>query len=226
MRLLPRYPGVLALAFILAFTMWYARALERRERVSERQLEASLTFVNAPTDMVITSETPRALLVRVRGTLRRLMALESSQTGVILDLRGIDEGEHELVVESRDVVVPTGVEVIAVIPSQVPIRLEKLIRRRVPIRPRLSGEPPEPWRITSVRAEPAQATVVGPREQVEALQAVATDPIGLDAAMGPVEVVVGVRSPHPLTRIETPLTVRVTVDMEEPEAAPAGERRR
>jgi len=206
--------------------MWYARALERRERVSERQLEASLTFVNAPTDMVITSETPRALLVRVRGTLRRLMALESSQTGVILDLRGIDEGEHELVVESRDVVVPTGVEVIAVIPSQVPIRLEKLIRRRVPIRPRLSGEPPEPWRITSVRADPAQATVVGPREQVEALQAVATDPIGLDAAMGPVEVVVGVRSPHPLTRIETPLTVRVTVDMEEPEAAPAGERRR
>lgn len=226
MRLLPRFPGLLALAFLLALTMWYARALERRERVSERQMEASLTFVNVPADMVITSETPRALLVRVRGTLRRLMALEPSQTGVVLDLRGVEEGEQELIVESRDVVVPTGVEVIAVTPAQVPIRLEKLIRRRIPIRPRLAGEPPEPWRVIEVRVEPPEAVVVGPRESVEALQAVATDPIGLDAAEGSAVVVVGVRSPHPLTRIESPLTVRVIIEMEESVEKPTEGRQR
>ena len=121
--------------------MWYGNALERRERISERQIEASLTLVNVPADMVITSEVPRSLTLRVRGPLSRLRSLSAGEIGVVLDLRGASEGENDFSVEARNVKVPAFVEVLAVYPSQVPLRLERLVRRKVPVHPRLNGTP-------------------------------------------------------------------------------------
>ena len=127
------------LAVVLACLVWYASALDRRERISERQLDTAVTLVNVPPDMVITSEVPRFLSLRVRGPLSRLRSLDPVQTGVVIDLRGAGEGQRDFPVETRNVVVPAGVEVLAVSPSQVPLRLERLGRRRVPMRARVVG---------------------------------------------------------------------------------------
>ena len=45
-------------------------------------------------------------MLRVRGPLSRLRTLEPAQTGVVIDLRGAGEGEHEFAVETRNVIVP------------------------------------------------------------------------------------------------------------------------
>ena len=55
--------------------------------------------------------------------------------------------------------------------------------------------------------------LTGPRFQLEALQAVATEPVNVDGADGPVEAQAVVRSPNPLMRVVEPLTVRVTVEI-------------
>jgi YbbR domain-containing protein len=221
---MPRYPGTLALALLLALIVWYGKALERRERISERQLEAAVTLVNVPADMVVTSEVPRELLLRVRGPLSRLRGLDSSSTGVVVDLRGAGEGEHEFPVETRSVLVPDGVSVLAVSPSQVPLRLERVVRLRLPVRPRVTGEPAAGLAVSRVTAQPASVLVSGPRLQLEALRGVTTDGVAIDGTAGPVEAVVAVRSPQPLVRILEPLAVRVSVQVvaesEPPERGP------
>jgi YbbR domain-containing protein len=212
-RLLPRSPGNLLLAVVLACLVWYANALDRRERISERQLDTALTLVNVPADTVIISEVPRYLSLRVRGPLSRLRALDQSETGVVIDLRGATEGEHEFPVETRNVIVPAGVEVLAVSPPQVPLRLERIGHRRVAIRPRLSGQPVPGMTVGAVRVEPTTAVVSGPRLQLARLQSVPTDAVSVDGADGPVDTVVAVRSPQPLMRIVEPLTVRVIAEI-------------
>jgi len=213
MRRFPRYPGTLLLALILACVVWYGKALERRERVSERQLDASVTLVNVPPNMVITSEVPRQLVLRVRGPLSRLRSLDPAQTGVVVDLRGAGEGEHEFPIETRSVAVPEDVEVLAVSPGQLPLRLERVVQRRIPVRPRVSGEPAEGLVLGDIEAVPPTVLVSGPRLQLEALRVAATDAVSVDGAEGPVEAVVAVRPPQPLVRIIEPLAVRVTVDI-------------
>ena len=213
MRLLPRSPVNVFLAVVLACLVWYASALDRRERISERQLDTAVTLVNVPADMVITSEVPRFLSLRVRGPLSRLRSLDPVQTGVVIDLRGAGEGQRDFAVETRNVVVPAGVEVLAVSPSPVPLRLERLGRRRVPVRARVVGEPAAGLAVGSVLAEPATAMLTGPRFQLEALQAITTEPVNVDGADGPVEAQAVVRSPNPLMRVVEPLTVRVTVEI-------------
>jgi YbbR domain-containing protein len=208
-----RYPGLALLALVLAAVVWYGKALDRRERVSEKQLEASVTLVNVPPDLVITSEVPRALVLRVRGPLSRLRSLDPSQTGVVIDLRGAGEGEHEFTVETRNVAVPEGIEVLVVSPAQVPLRLERVVQVRVPVRPRVVGEPAEGMDIGKIEVQPATVLVSGPRLQLATVRNLTTDSVSVDGAEGPVEAVVSVKAPLPLVRIVEPLAVRVTVDI-------------
>jgi YbbR domain-containing protein len=223
-RRFPRYPGTLALALLLACVVWYGKALERRERISERQIDASVTLLNVPAEMVITSEVPTSLVLRLRGPLSRLRSLDPAQIGVVVDLSGAGEGEHEFAVEARSVTVPADVDVIAVSPSQLPLRLERVVRLRIPVRPRVSGEPAAGLAVGDISAQPAAVLVSGPRLQLEALRGVTTDAIAVDGAAGPVEAVVAVRSPQPLVRIVEPLAVRVTVEIVT--APPQSQRRR
>ena len=226
MRFLPRSYVNLVLAVVLACLVWYASALDRRERISERQLDTAVTLVNVPADMVITSEVPRFVSLRVRGPLSRLRSLEPAQTGVVIDLRGTGEGQRDFAVENRNVIVPAGVEVLAVSPSQVPLRLERVARRRLPVRARVVGRPATGLAVASVLVDPATAVVTGPRFQLEALQTVTTEPVNVDGADGPVEMLAAVRSPNPLMRIVDPLTVRVVVEVAPARDETRGSRRR
>lgn len=207
----PRDPGSLLVAFALACLVWYANALERRERISEREIEASLTLVNVPKEMVITSVVPRSLTLRVRGPLKLLRTLSTGEAGVALDLRGAREGENDFSVEAQNVQVPAFVEVLAVYPAQVPLWLEQLVQRRVPVHPRLNGTPAPGLGVETITVEPPVVLVSGPRAQLERVPALTTDPLDVDGATGPIEVLVAVRSPHPLVRVIDPLAVRVVV---------------
>jgi len=226
MRLSPRSPGTLVVSVVLACLLWYGTALERRERISERQVDASLTLVNVPSQLVVASDVPRTLTLRLRGPLRRLRELDPAQVGVVIDLRGAGEGEHEFSVETRDVLVPDGVQVIAISPSEVPLRLDQLVRRRVPVRPRVTGDPAEGYEVQSVSVEPVSAVVSGPRLQLEGLPAVMADPVDVSGAEGVVDRVVPLRAPGPLARVAEPLDVRVIVQIGPVKTAPSGGRGR
>lgn len=213
MRVLPRHPGTLLLALLLASLVWYANALDRRERISERQLDASLTLVNVPASLVVTTDVPRSLTLRVRGPLSRLRALDPASTGVVIDLRGAGEGDREFAVEARNVVVPAGVSVVVVSPSQIALRLEALVQRRMPVLVKVSGEPASGFEVLASRADPALVEVIGPRQQLDRLGGVPTEPVAVDGLEGAAEAVVAVRSPLPLVRIIQPLTVRAVVEV-------------
>ena len=213
MTRLPRNLGSLVVAFALACLVWYANALERRERISEREIEASLTLVNVPKDMAITSEVPRSLTLRVRGPLKLLRTLSAGEAGVALDLRGAREGENDFSVESPNVQVPAFVEVLAVYPAQVPLWLERLVQRRVPVHPRLNGTPGPGLGVKSITVEPPAVLVSGPRAQLERLPALTTDPTGRGRSPGAGRGAGGGALPPPLVRVIDPLAVRVVVDV-------------
>jgi len=213
----PKRPGSLLLAVLLATLVWYAIAQERRERISERQIDASVTLVNVPAQLIVTSDVPRTLTVRVRGPLRLLRTLDPAEAGVVIDLRGAGEGESDFPVESQNVAVPQGVQVIAVVPAEVPLRLEQLVRRRVPVQARVVGEPGEGLEIGDISIEPPTVIISGPRQQVDSLQAVVTDPVDVSGATALVESVATVRSPGPLARVVEPLAVRVLVAVTPPQ---------
>jgi YbbR domain-containing protein len=95
----------------------------------------------------------------------------------------------------------------------VPLRLEKIGRRRLPVRARVIGEPAAGMTIGEITVEPSVALLSGPRLQLAALPAVITEPVNVDGAEAAVDTLVALRSPNPLMTVIEPLTVRVTVEV-------------
>lgn len=212
MKLWPRHPGLALLALVLSVVLWYARALERRMPVAEREVEASLTLVNIPPNLVVTSDVPRTVVVRLRGPLERLQAVD--KLGAVVDLGQARVGQASYRVGSRLVNLPWNVEVVGISPPEVALRLEKLAFRQVPVRVVTAGTPTEGFEIASLSVEPPRVLVQGPQEQLEVLPSVSTDPVVVEGARAGFAVTVGVRSPSPLLRVVEPLAVHVQVELD------------
>ncbi|MGQ9496643.1 MAG: CdaR family protein [Thermoanaerobaculaceae bacterium] len=211
MRLWPRSWGLAFLALALSFGLWYSRALERRMPVAEREVEASLTLLNVPPELVITSDVPRTVLVRLRGPLERLQAAE--KLGAVVNLKQAREGESLYPVDRKLVNLPPSVEVVGLSPFEVPLRLEKLAVRHVPVRPTVVGTVAEGFVVIRTTVEPPLVTIRGPSQQVRVLPSLSTDPVVVEGARAGFSVVVGVRSPSPLMQVVEPLAVWVRVEV-------------
>lgn len=103
-------------------------------------------------------------------------AIDVDQLQVYVDLSGRGEGVHTVPVQ---VVPPLGVQVLEVEPQFVKARIERLIRRELPVRVAVYGLPPAA-RFEVVATEPAAVFVEGAAEQLDRIAEVLA-PIRLEA---------------------------------------------
>jgi YbbR domain-containing protein len=139
-----------------------------------------------------------------------------------VDLAGVKPGERTFDLTSQHVVLPRDVEVVQVVPSQVRLSFDIGASKQVPVRPRVIGTFAPGFRIAKVSAEPAEVTIGGPKQRVEAVEAATTDPVDASGNMDRGMFVTNAFVPDPLVQIVRPMPVRVTVVMERVGAEPAG----
>ena len=105
MKLRPRYPVQFLVALLAAFVMWYALSAQRRESVSVRGAQAALTLVNLPRDLVLTSNVPETVALRLRGP-RSLLADPGTRLEVLLDLVDAQPGLRAYPIRADQVELP------------------------------------------------------------------------------------------------------------------------
>jgi len=203
--------GLKLLSVFLAFVVWFAVSAPRRESVSERAFAAPLSLVGMPRELVITTQVPDTVNVRLRGRSSDLRALSSQNLEVTLDLRWVQAGEAQVTLRPQAINVPPNVEVVSVDPNRVHFRVEQLRQRAVPIRPFLVGQPPGGFVAGDPTMLPEQALVSGPASQVRNVTEVATERIIMTGRTATFTQSVAVVSDTPLVRVIEPLTTQVTV---------------
>jgi YbbR domain-containing protein len=72
---------------------------------------------------------------------------------------------------------PQGIKVDGYQPSAIPIRLEEIVERQVPVEPKLEGKPADGFEIYGVSPNKGSVMVRGPASRVNALQKVFTEGI-------------------------------------------------
>lgn len=203
--------GLKLLSVFLAFVVWFVVSAPRRESVSERAFAAPLSLVGMPRELVITTQVPETVNVRLRGRSSDLRALSSQNLEVTLDLRWVQAGEAQVTLRPQAINVPPNVEVVSVDPNRVHFRVEQLRQRAVPIRPFLVGQPPGGFLAGDPTMMPEQALVSGPASQVRNVTEVATERIIMTGRTATFTQSVAVVSDTPLVRVIEPLTTQVTV---------------
>lgn len=205
--------GLKVVSLVLASILWWYVSAPRREEIRERIVTASLSLVDVPRGLVITTaDIPSTVSVRVRGRKSDLRALASQSLEASAELSSIARpGEVVITIRAQHINVPDEIEVVSISPSSIRFRVEQLRQRAVPIRPFLESTPPAGYLVGQATAEPQLALVSGPVSQVMKLAEVTTERIIMTGRTGTFVQNVAVISDSPLVRVISPLTTQVTV---------------
>jgi len=203
--------GLKIIALLLACVVWFLVSAPRREPVRERSVTAAISVVGLPSRLVITTEIPNSVSVRVRGRVSDLKALASQNLEASVDLTALQAGEVEVTLRAHSINVPDTIDVMSIAPNRFRFKIEELRQRAVSIRPYLVGSLPAGYLLGGPTLNPDRALVSGPVSQIIKLSEVTTERIIMTGRTATFMQDVAVVSDSPLVRVITPVTTQVTV---------------
>ena len=137
---------------------------------SKGDLEASfmipLELRNTPPSMVVVSDVPDYLNVRLKGRHSAIRAVNASQIRVVLDLSQAKSGENHYTLTDDSVNVPSSVEVSHISPRVLSLRLMKMDQKEVPVRVETTGSPAPGFHVARVMLNPARVKIEGPESEI------------------------------------------------------------
>jgi hypothetical protein len=168
--------GGLLLTFLLVSAFWGLYAGRQFSLIS---LSAPVYYRNIPADLQLKKASAEQVEVQVSGRRGLVSSLDPQQVRAFLDLGRIGQGEHALVLESENIVLPPGLEVERITPSSITIEMEQILERSVEVKPDLLGPPPNGFEVGTVSVKPHSVRVRGPATILGDLTSIETGPIVL-----------------------------------------------
>jgi YbbR domain-containing protein len=161
---------------------------------------------------------PAAVQAALRGTGKQLIRLRLTEPPVKISLAGIGTGRYERALTASDLPLPDEIQVERVVsPRTVELQVDRRLRRRLPVAPRIDGVPAGGvfW-AGGLSVTPMSVEISGPAQAVAALDSVHLDPVSIAGKRDTVTVSVDADG-LPDWCTMTPDQVQVTVPLE-PEA--------
>jgi len=138
-----------------------------------------LNFIR-PQSLEISNDPPKTVEVTLSGSRSKLDNLSAPDLIATIDITDLRAGERMLRLSERaQLSLPHGVRVLGFSPSAIPVRLEPLVEKEVPVAPRVEGKPAEGFEIYSTTASPVTVTVRGPSGRLNLLDKASTETIWL-----------------------------------------------
>jgi YbbR domain-containing protein len=116
---------------------------------------------------------PLSITLRAPRSTWETLNASDGQVRAILDLSGLQAGQHHLTVQLQVNTQP--VRVVSLTPQKVDVTLETLATRTIPVQVALRGEPAVGYAAGATSIHPAQVTISGPQSWVERVASISAD---------------------------------------------------
>ena len=178
---LTRNIGWKLLSLAAAVALWASVASEP-ELATLRSV--SVEYGAVPADLEISSDFVEDVVLEMRGPASRLRDLRDARPAVMLDFSPVHQpGTQTFTIDSSNVSLPRGVQLVRSIPAQLQFRFERRVNREVPVQVRLSP-PHDGYAVASCTVTPAALTITGPESSIEKTSSVRTDPVDITGVVG------------------------------------------
>lgn len=165
------------LSLAIAIVLWLL--VTGQNQPVTAHVNVQLNFIR-PQSLEISNDPPRTVDVMLTGSRNKLDDLTSLDLVATIDLSDQRAGERVLrLADKVSITLPQGIKVDGFQPSAIPIRLEEILDRQVPVEVKLEGKPDEGFEVYSVYPNKGSVTVRGPASRVNALQKITTESIWL-----------------------------------------------
>jgi YbbR domain-containing protein len=206
--------GLKVTSLVVAILLWLAVSNAPQ---TEMTFTVPIEFRNVAEGVEVTSEDISQAQVRLRGPGRVVRELRATDLRLTLDLRGFSPTtavDRTFALRAQQVSVPSGVEVLQIVPSYLQLGFDRRATRTVEVKARVIGSLAPGYKIVSVAVDPRVLSVVGPEARLTSMETALTDPIDASGLIGPHTFVAAAHVRDPLIRFTQPTSVRVTVTTE------------
>jgi len=165
------------LSLAIAIALWLA--VTGQNQPVTAHVNVQLNFIR-PQSLEISNDPPRTVDVMLTGSRNKLDDLSTLDLVATVDLSDQRAGERVLrLADKAQITLPQGIKVDGFQPSAIPVRLEEIVERQVPVEPKLEGKPADGYEVYAVYPNKGSIAVRGPASHVNTLQKVMTESIWL-----------------------------------------------
>jgi len=197
---------LISLAF--ALVLWFSVMGERKLEIG---FTVPLELKNVPEGMMVASEVPSQVDVRLSGPRTMLLNLGPKDIRIAVDLAELKPGLTSFRRLEERLDIPAGIKVTRLSPSFVDIKLERIRTREVPVKVVFTGRPAEGFVVDRVVIEPETINVEGADGELRELLEVQTDAVDLGGAKNELNLTVPINYRGRYTQLKGVSSVDVTV---------------
>ena len=135
------------------------------------KLPEGLTLVGPPL---------KEIEVRVQGALSALEYLSLNKPRYSLDLSSVTIGVESIPINPDMLQMPDGVKITCVNPAYLTVRVDRRLKKQVPIMISVSGKPAASFFVDDLLTKPSTVMLCGPEMVLDAIDAVLTKPIDVN----------------------------------------------
>ncbi|HTW89685.1 MAG TPA: CdaR family protein [Candidatus Binataceae bacterium] len=192
-RILRHNLGLRLLSVFLAIALWVF--VNAGEHTDEVQLEVPVRYSSLPAGLVIINDHPQFIKVTVAGTPTMLSLLDPDRLTLKLNLNGVGAGQASFRLTAEMFSEYRGTSVTRIVPSQIVLDIDRIIKRGVPVKLDLDGKPATGYRVASTQVMPSEVEANGPSRFVSAIKHVETEPLSIEDASADIDAPVRVLDP-------------------------------
>jgi len=171
------------LAVALSVALWFFVVGQSN---TEMGVIVPIGYKDAPRDLVISNTPPDEVEVRVMGPKLFINNLSASQVIAEIDLSKATVGLNSYRLTPSDITTPMGVEVLRLRPNAVDVRMDRLERKSLRVRPRVKGRPEQGFEVADIVVLPNIVEATSVKKSLSSLDEINTTPLdlsGLDHSM-------------------------------------------
>ena len=165
---------IISLGF--AVVLWFFVMGESRMEVNHI---VPLEYENLPEELMIASEVPTSVAIRISGPRALQVNLSPGDISLAVDLKGLSAGVTSFKRLEESLNIPSGLKITRISPSYVDVKLERVREREVPVRVVMTGEPAIGFIVASSMAVPGKVAVAGAESELKGVSEVVTEGIDL-----------------------------------------------
>ncbi len=163
-------------ALLVASVLW---ATAQGFRSVEQGLDLPIVLQDVPPELVAVDQSAHEVNLRIVGSRAALRQAEKNLLRYPLSLSGVKPGEARFSVTTDRLRLPRGARISARSPSTITLQIERVLSKRVKVRPDLAGALPEGLHVEAVSVEPGEVVLEGARSSMRRIREVMTDRIDL-----------------------------------------------
>ncbi len=171
-------------SLIFAIILWVFATTGKKAEIG---LIVPVEIKNIPKDFVVVDLKPPSVDVRIYGPKSLLRAVLDKDLKIALDISKIKRpGIIRYRVTRSDLDLPRGVVLRGIHPRVIEVELDRFIKKKVEVVPRIRGKPDKYYKISKVSVEPNQVILEGPEKIVSRVDKIFTEPVDVKGKKGEV----------------------------------------